>query len=183
LTTNPRRRPPFWLALAGIAVLACSLFNRGIPTVDERPADFSLVYEWREGSLPPPYHYETTISVAPDGAGTITLVPDYPGPDVPVWTEAFSLDTAALDSLYVRLAAEGAFSTRWRAQDDPPVGGSYHWLTLTTGGQQIEIPPFPIDSQADAADRIEAAVTSLVPADVWDSLHARREQYVAEHGG
>lgn len=149
----------------------------------ERPGDFSLVYEWREGSLPPPYHYETTITVAADGAGSVTLVPDYPGPGVPVWTETFSLDAAALNALYAQLAAEGAFSTRWRALEDPPVGGSFSWLTLTAGGRQIEIPPFPIEAQAGAAGRIQAAVTALVPTEVWDSLHARREQYVAEHGG
>jgi hypothetical protein len=88
-----------------------------------------------------------------------------------------------LDALYAQLAAEGAFSTRWRSLDAPPVGGSYSWLTLTASGRQIEIPPFPIESQAEAAGRIEAAVNALVPPDTWASLHARREQYVAEHGG
>jgi hypothetical protein len=183
LTTIPRRKPLGWLPFMLGTLLACSLFTPGSPALDERPADFSLVYEWREGSLPPPYHYEYTISVTADGAGTLTLVPDYPGPAVPIWTETFGLDAAALDALYAQLAAEGAFTTGWRAEDDPPVGGSYSWLTLTAGGREIEIPPFPIESQTAAASRIEAAVNALVPADLWDSINARREQYVAEHGG
>ncbi|HUT36408.1 MAG TPA: hypothetical protein VNE39_23175 [Planctomycetota bacterium] len=52
-----------------------------------RPADFGFRYDWREGSLPPPYHYEYTISVSPEGEGTIVFRPDYPEHDVPAWEE------------------------------------------------------------------------------------------------
>jgi hypothetical protein len=57
------------------------------------------------------YHYEYTVAIAADGAGTVTMVPDYPGDEVSVWTESFTLDQAALDELYRQLAAIGAFTT------------------------------------------------------------------------
>ena len=54
--------------------LACSLFRSEPPVQPatatpgaqtatpvipaDRPADFTITYEWREGSLPPPYDYE-----------------------------------------------------------------------------------------------------------------------------
>ena len=43
------------------------------------PADFHLVYNWAEGSLPPPYHYAYVIEVEADGAGVIRMTADYPG--------------------------------------------------------------------------------------------------------
>src|SRR4051812_20811553 len=37
----------------------------------QRPADFSLTYDWRAGSMPPPFHYEYTVSISPDGEGKV----------------------------------------------------------------------------------------------------------------
>src|SRR5690554_3169233 len=53
------------------------------------PADFQIEYEWHEGSLPPPYHYEYTIRIGPGAQGEIVFLPDYPSDDTPVWTEPF----------------------------------------------------------------------------------------------
>jgi hypothetical protein len=171
-----------WLALlASSAMLGCSLFTPSAEPVTERPDDFSLVYEWREGSLPPPYHYEYTITVQADGLVTLTMVPDYPGAGVPVWTESLTLDAGALDTLFALLVAEDAFTTNWRAEDLPPVGGGLDWLTLTANGRTVELPPYPIEAQAASADRIQDAVIALVPQDIWDKLNAQRERYVAEH--
>ena len=49
------------------------------------PADFFFVYEWDEGPLPPPHHYEFKISVGPGATGKIVFYPDYPGDDNPEW--------------------------------------------------------------------------------------------------
>jgi hypothetical protein len=45
----------------------------------------------------------------------------------------------------------------------------------------IEVPPFPADSQYVAANLLQTAVVALVPAAIWDSLYAQREQYVADY--
>jgi hypothetical protein len=53
------------------------------------PADFSLRYTWRAGTLPPPYHYDYRIVLHADGSGKMIMVPNYPAPDVPMWEESF----------------------------------------------------------------------------------------------
>ena len=148
-----------------------------------RPPDFGLRYDWYEGSLPPPYHYEDSIAVTPDGTGTVTMTPDYPGPDVPVWTENFALDTTALDALYDQLLAQGAFTTQWREEDDPPVGGSHFTMDITANGQTVTIPHFVVASQAAAQGDISDTIVAVVPQAVWDTLEAQRQQYVEENGG
>lgn len=149
---------------------------------DTRPGDFTVLYEWQEGSLPPPYHYEYTIDIQPDGQGEVTMIPDYPSDTVPTWTEAFTVEQAKLDELYQLMVDKGMFSTKWQAQDMPPVGGGSDSLTVTAQGSDFHIPYFVIVRQATAASEIVSAVAALVPREVWDKLDAQREQYVQEHG-
>ena len=173
--------PPRRLLLLALLPLACALFTPETPAMDTRPSDFSVRYDWYEGSLPPPYHYEYTLTIASDGSGTVTLVPDYPGEGVPEWTETFTLTPEALDALFAQVVEHGAFSTRWREVDDPPVGGSFYTVALTANGETVTIPSFVPENQAGAQDAISAAIRAAVPAEVWQTLDSQREQYVEEN--
>ncbi|HSD85669.1 MAG TPA: hypothetical protein VLG46_17535 [Anaerolineae bacterium] len=161
--------------------VGCTTVNPTPNSLDSRPADFSIVYKWQEGSLPPPYHYEYTVTIDPNGQGQIVMVPDYSFSNPPTWTETFALTTAALDQLYRLLIDKGVFTQRWQAQQDPPVGGSYDSLHITAQGRQIAIPSFVIQTQAAAAEDISAAIQKLVPATIWNKLDTQREQYMTEH--
>jgi hypothetical protein len=171
------------LTLLLTLTLACSVFTPEPTPMDTRPADFSVRYDWYEGSLPPPYHYEYSISVDSSGAGVVEMVPDYPSEDVPVFTETFTVEPAALEALFDQLVEHGAFTVQWREEDDPPVGGSYASTTLTANGETIEIPGFVVPDQAAAQSDIADAVTALVPQAIWDELEAQRQQYVEANGG
>jgi hypothetical protein len=159
----------------------CTTVNPTPNPLDTRPADFNLIYEWHEGSLPPPYHYEYAITIKPDGQGQIVMVPDYDFSNPPTWTETFTLTPAALDQFYRLLIDKGLFTQHWQAQDQPPVGGGSDSVQVTAHGQQIEIPSFVIAAQAAAAEDIATAVRALAPQDLWDKLSTQREQYVREH--
>ncbi len=171
----------FITVLLLLVAAGCTTVNPTPNPLNTRPADFSLVYEWQEGSLPPPYHYEYTITLNPDGQGQIVMVPDYSFSNPPTWTETFTVTPAVFDQFYQRLIDKGLFAQRWQAQDQPPVGGSYDSLHVTAHGQQITIPSFVIQTQANAAEDISTAIRVLVPQNIWDKLNARREQYVTEH--
>jgi hypothetical protein len=69
----------------------------------ELPSDFKVVYEWREGSLPPPHYYQFEIVLLSSGEGRMTMVPDYPSPLVPVWSQDFPVAPAALYDFYAFL--------------------------------------------------------------------------------
>ena len=173
-----------WLALSGcflLVLLGCSLFNPSTGLPDTLPVDFNLHYDWQEGSLAPPFHYEYSITLESDGRGELVMIPDYPGEDVPVWVEGFQVDADAMNELYQLMLERGVFTTDWRAQGDPPVGGSFQWLTVSAGGQTVEIPAFPIESQAEAAEAVSAAINRMVPQATWDKLDAQRDEYVATH--
>jgi hypothetical protein len=138
------------LSLLVFSVVACAQQD---PALVTRPADLSIQYEWQEGSLPPPYHYEYTITVSSAGQGTIVLIPDYPADGVPIWTENFAVSPAQMDALYQLFLTNGLFENSWQ-ETDPPVGGSSQSIAITAHGQEITIPTYVIEAQQEAANRI-----------------------------
>lgn len=166
--------------LLALVVLAAPLLAACGPDAAEGPPpeDFALTYDWREGSLPPPYHYEYTITLAADGSGVMTMVPDYPGAGVPVWEEPFTVTADEVARLHDLMVAEGLLRERWRGVDDHPIGGSFASLSVTHGGKTIEVPPFA--EQEGQAEAIFAAVEAIVPADLRADLEARRAEYEAD---
>jgi hypothetical protein len=170
-------------ALLAILALSCAGVARITPTPmpDQRPGDFSVRYEWSEGSLPPPYHYEYSITVGPGPQGQVVMLPDYPSDTTPKWMEPFPVSAAELDRLYTTLRDGGLWSTPWDATDDPPVGGSSDSLSAEAAGVTVDIPSFVLPEQQDRAAALTAAVRALVPQEVWDRLDAQREQYQQEH--
>jgi hypothetical protein len=168
-------------ALFIVALVGCSDSPSGTSAPAARPGDFRVDYEWREGSLPPPYHYQYTMTVTPAGQGQIELTPDYPGAVVPKWTEDFQVAEERLDQLYKTLTKRGLFTQSWRASNDPPVGGSSQTLTVTAGGKRYVVEDYLVEDQAAAAKAMYEAVNALASKDAWDRLDAKREQYREEH--
>lgn len=102
----------FGLALAAGALLAfaglagCSGGDGQPEPPAALPHDFALTYTWQEGSLPPPGHYEYTITLDHEGHGEVVLVPDYSFNSPPEWRETFSLTPAELDGAYRSLVKQ-----------------------------------------------------------------------------
>jgi hypothetical protein len=143
----------------------------------ERPEDFRLVYQWWAGSMPPPYYYEYRLEMEGSGSAWIILTPDYPSPTVPAFTENFSLSPAELDDLYQKLAGQGLFSQRWQAEEYPPVGGSTWLLEATAAERNVRLLSYTVERQQPQAEQIAEAVQAVVPAEVWERLEAKRQEY------
>jgi hypothetical protein len=141
------------------------------------PEDFRLAYAWREGSVPPPYHYEYRITVEPDGAGLIEFWPDYPGPTTPTWSEVFTVTAGSRLQLYTTLQAAGIWSTAWQEANPPRVGGSSASLEARANGRTATVPSDLVDSQTNRLTPVYAAIEALVPPAIWDNLRAQRQQY------
>ena len=145
-----------------------------------RSNDLNIRYEWQEGSLPPPYHYEYAITIKSIGDSEITMIPDYAMHDAPTWIEKFQLSPAALGALNRTLIQAGLFTREWRAQEHPSVGGSHESLDATMNDKTIHIPSYVIRDQAPATNEIFSAIKACVPQAIWDKLYTQREQYVHE---
>lgn len=170
-----------WLsALLGLFLLA--LTGCGMSRMPaQRPADFALAYDWREGSLPPPYHYEYSITLTAKGDCELIMVPDYPASDVPRWEERFQVSDADRDRLYQQFLDLGLFTQSWREATDLRVGGSSEWMTVVANGAQVKIPSQVIERQEGRAAEIYAAVKAIVPSEIWAKMEDQLKQYQEAH--
>lgn len=138
--------------------------------------DIKLHYEWHEGSLPPPHHYEYRLDVR-DGDGRIEFSPDYPAESHPLWVEPFVVDPEFVEKIVDRLGRDELLRSEWEPELEPSVvGGSVEWLELTLDGSRYTIPSHVL-RENEKAREIAAEIRSLVPEPLWDELMRRRRGY------
>jgi len=148
---------------------------------ERRPADFGLRYDWREGSLPPPYHYEYTICVSPEGDGTIVFRPDYPEHGVPAWDEHFRVSGQVLDKLHKMMLERRVTAGVWgTAPDSAHVGGALEWLEVVACGERHVVPSDLL--HPEAMEPVYAYIRALVSEAIWARLRARHEAFQAAYG-
>ena len=169
------------LALLVVSCTGAAPFHPSTGDGNDRPDDFRVEYEWHEGSLPPPYHYEYTVVFTPSGRSEIVVVPDYPSANVPTWSESFEVGERDLDALHRLMVKNGLFSRKWRRSDAVPVGGSRQTLVVTAQGKQIRVDDPLVPEQQAPAQAIHSAVRELVPKEIWERLQTRRQRYMQEH--
>jgi hypothetical protein len=141
------------------------------------PPDFALRYEWREGSVPPPYHYEYTIHVGPGAQAEILFYPDYPQHDPPVRREQLAVSPEALAAVYALMKRLGVFRRVWRQLERHTVGGSHAWLEVTAAGRTVTVPSVLAPDQAKIIAPVYEAIRALVSEPMWRSLMARYETF------
>lgn len=144
----------------------------------DKPTNFRIHYEWQEGSIPPPYHYEYTIQIGPGPEGEITLSPDYGFNHPSTWTEKWEISSQQFTELYTLLRHLDIGKRQWQARTGVSAGGSVEWLEGNIDGQNFSVP-----AQLDGADRqaiaeVYRTVRSFVPEPIWNKLMKQREQYV-----
>ena len=173
----------------GLMLLGASVLLAGTVAMSAAkraaPRDFSVRYEWRNGSVAPPYHYEYTILLGPGTRGRMALRPGYPDPNAkPIeWTESFAFTPASRDKLRATMQARGVFSRSWQGlgSGNRPVGGGSENLQVKAGWRTSSIPAFVAgEKNQDDADAVFAAINALVPKAARARLEARREKYMEQ---
>jgi hypothetical protein len=172
------------LALAPALALAACDFNTPAPATPptNAPADFKVTYEWRAGTMPPPYHYEYTVTVGPGAVGEVRFTPDYPGTGVPVWTEKLEVTPDQVKDLYGVVVSQRLLRNDWRELSSPPVGGSVEWATIEANGNKYTTPSALEDPDAEAvAPLYEMVRSKIVPEAMWEKLQAERQKYEEDY--
>ncbi|HYP40790.1 MAG TPA: ABC transporter substrate-binding protein [Chloroflexia bacterium] len=146
-----------------------------------RPADFAVEYYWQAGSMPPPYHYEYTISIDSKGGSKIVYWPDYPSDKIESWTEPIAITDSDLDSLYALVASKRLLRNEWSRMDSPPIGGSTQSAEIQAFDTAYKIPSDINEEEEAVVGEVYDAIKALVPQATWDKLSAQREQYEKEY--
>ena len=170
-----------WL-LVPLVLLVLTLIGCGMsPMPAQRPDDFAVAYDWREGSLPPPYHYEYSITLNAEGLCEIIMMPGYGRAEVPRWEERFEVPVADRDRLYQQFLDLGLFTQSWREPSERNVGGSTQWMTVVANGTSFKTPAQVVESQEASVEQISAAIRAIVPPEIWNKLQDQLKQYQEEN--
>jgi hypothetical protein len=138
------------------------------------PKDFALIYTYKNGTVPPPYHYEVAIRILPGKPAVYEFRPGYPGLETGagVWKETFPLSDAEREALLKQLLSRGLNRT-WKTLASPPVGGGSATLKVTAGGRTVSVPSFPRAPDDTVAQMLFVTAESAVPIALRKKLKAR----------
>jgi guanosine-3',5'-bis(diphosphate) 3'-pyrophosphohydrolase len=144
------------------------------------PSDFYLEYAWREGTVPPPYHYEYRITLEASGNGEVLFRPDYPSEQPPEWRESFTVSFEELQGLYRRIVEEGILGRQWEPipDEEARIGGELESMEIVENARAHQIPSSIVD--ASRVEPVYQRIRSMVPETIWQSLMRRREAYIRE---
>ncbi len=140
------------------------------------PDDFALTYEWASGSMPPPYHYEYTLTVTPKDQGRILFWPDYPSTTCPRWDVPFYPDLTSRILLNNWMNTTNYFTQYQPSLAEPSIGGETGQLQINARGKQanLEVHKLPPDERSV----IHQLIRAIVPDMVWEKLDEQRKQYI-----
>lgn len=146
------------------------------------PSDFSVLYCWVAGSMPPPAHSEYTIFIEASGNCSVEYIPDYPSKEVPVWKETFDLSVDRLEALYLFITEKKIFTKKFSEvkPKDRRVGGSYAWIDVEANGKRVRLGTHLIDKDQEIAKTVYDEIRNTVPQAIWDTFSKKREQYKKE---
>jgi hypothetical protein len=168
-----RWHPEDVLLIASLCLccFGCRLFytDRGYP--NKKPDDFSIEYEWRRASVPPPGHYEYRINIKPSGQGEIILTPGYAWQKVPEVSESFQVPADQLNKVYLLMIRMGLLTTKWTERPGPTImGADSSELVVIAQGRRITVGGDLLPEQLVQATTMYEAVDALVPKDVKERL-------------
>lgn len=145
------------------------------------PTDLRVRYEWQEGSLPPPYHYEYTITIGPGLTGSLEFRPDYALNAPPVWHVSLQLTERDLAQIS-RLLSAGETPARQEPPDEQlSVGGAVEWLEGSRGGRAFHVSLQGKAKDAAATRDVILAIRSLVPDSVWNQMADKQKEYQRDY--
>ena len=175
-------RKIFAVLICTLVTVACSQLptitppdSSELPT--ETAQDFSLLFEWNTGTLPPQYTYTYTIILGP-GKGRLEYQPGYADDNSQQWMVDFTVSEKQMHDLYEYLNSQNMFRSSWK-EGEPMMGGSGTTLILKAFEEQYTIPSISILSSSEYA-RVDAAmeaIRALVPQTIWDEMDARQKEY------
>jgi len=165
-----------WIVILSAYVFFISSCS-GLPA--ETPEDFSVIFSWDTGSLPPQYHYSYTITVGPSPQGEFVYRPGYDEQDrTHLWAADFVLTQGELDTLYASLKDLGMMRSRWNT-GRRLIGGSNTEMVITAYGKEFRVPSVSElkDQDRSRAEDAMEVVRDSVPQDIWEEMEARQQAY------
>lgn len=141
---------------------------------------FTIRYEYSNGSLPPPYHFEYTLFIrVQKSTGEIRFFPDYAGKDTPCWEKTFPIQADKLQTLLDLIRQKQVLCKTWIRPEQLIVGGSQQWLVINTNQGDFNVPTQLNPEDAERMEEIYQSIKPLVPDEIWQKVKTLHQEYEA----
>jgi hypothetical protein len=161
------------VAICAFMLTACGVSAEPAASV---PADFSAIYTYDRGPLPPPSGYTLQITISASGAATAELATQGNDGKTEIWTESFTVPPDKLLAAHNVLLQNFAYTREWKNSDDAPVGGPTQMAEVQANGNENVVPAFAEGDQAANAVAVFGALRAL-GADAEAKLMAQYEAW------
>ncbi len=145
-----------------------------------KPHDFTVVYEWSTGSLPPPHYYKIIITLSATGGGKIIMIADYQS-NVPNYEKSFAVDTLELEDLYQKLVSSSIFKKTPPRRSTPIVGGELESIDILANGVHYIVPETIAPESKKSFTGIFTIIRKLVPSESWEDIKKFREKQFQQY--
>lgn len=152
--------------LAGAAALLAAAAP-GMATAEDWVGDSLLArYHDSSGSLPPPFAWSFSATIATDGTLHAEYCAGYGPPDG--WCRQASTELAPEAIKAVLAAARDSDLARnpARVMDPPPVGGSAEQGMVMLDGVRIDLPAFPVTEDLARVEQVLNALAATIPGEL-----------------
>jgi hypothetical protein len=148
----------FRTLILSIALLLTS--NLQAKTPNTKPNWQIITAGWNNGTVAPPYRQSGSLRIQRDGSITLINEKGYDGTQRS--ETKLRVTEADILALHQQLLALNAYKTRWKASENPPIGGSQQYVDIQFAKRSIQIPSYAHSEQErERARKIWAAIMEL----------------------
>lgn len=157
----------------------------GIGSLNAQTKWTKIEYYYNVGSLPPPYHYEYTITVNTDGSGMIHYLAGYTETDSNTFDYTFDLSNSQLKNLKKSVKKSNVLNLdiKSRPNSEIPVGGDSDELSIygydeNSPDSQVllkNIPSYPEKKYGKILDKLYKTIKECVPEKIWNEIEERKD--------
>jgi hypothetical protein len=171
--TGMRRSFTGLFALLVLATACAEPGTQESGTTATMPDDFSGTFVYRNGTVPPPHHYEWQLRFT-EADAELSWRAGYSSDD-PLWEASARIDRADREQLYQRLREAGGFD-KAPGTEEGMAGGPTGSVELFAGGQKYALGDLGEGEESqDMLEEVADAATDLLPAEVWTEMRDKQD--------
>jgi len=148
-----------------------------------------IQYYFNVGSLPPPYHYNYTITINSDGAGELVYMMGYTKTENNTLTYPFKLTDAELKKLNKAVKKSDILNLeiKERPGEEIPDGGHSESLQIfglssnTDTAVIKSIPSYPEIKYDKILGKLYKTIQKCVPEEIWKDANDKRIQVIEKN--
>jgi len=124
----------------------------------------ALSFSTSNGTVSPDYRWDLDFTIDAAGQGVLRRCTGYATEGDACRSHSFAVPQARRDAIAAAVRSGDLLQRQARPIPMPPIGGGATAATLTVDGQQVVLPPWPIQADSERVGAVRRAIRDAIPA-------------------